>query len=111
VDADGNDLPGVRSTTIQAPLGTYTGWSRRRPGFAADEQCFVNGLFVPFARRQAQRLAAGDPRLSLEERYVDHAGYVAAVQKAASSLVTQRFLLPQDADRLVAEAEASDVLR
>jgi hypothetical protein len=86
---------------IQVPLGTCTGWSRRLPGFAGDEQCFVNGLFVPFARKQAQRFAADDPRLSLEERYVDHVGYVAAVQKTANSLITQRFLLPQDADRLV----------
>jgi hypothetical protein len=111
VDADGNDLAGVRSTMIQAPLGTYTGWSRRRPGFAADDQCFVNGLFVPFARTEAQRLAVGDPRLSLEERYGDHAGYVAAVRTAADSLVATRLLLPQDADRLIAEADASDVLR
>ena len=111
VDADGNDVAGVRSTAIQAPIGTYTGWNRRAPGFAADEQCTLNGLFIPFARTMVQRLAAGDPRLSLEERYGDHAGYVAAVQAAADRLVAEALLLPEDATRLVAEADASDVLR
>ena len=27
VDVDGNDIDGVRSTTLQAPLGTYMGWN------------------------------------------------------------------------------------
>ena len=45
------------------------------------------------------------------ERYRDHARYVAAVKAAAERLVRQRFLLPDDAARLVREAEASDVLR
>jgi hypothetical protein len=68
-------------------------------------------MFIPFRRTRAERLAAGDPRLSLEERYGDHAGYVAAVRAAAGALVSQGFLLPEDAARLVSEAEASDVLR
>jgi Alpha/beta hydrolase domain len=37
--------------------------------------------------------------------------YVAAVRATASTLVSQGFLLPEDAARLVSEAEASDVLR
>ena len=51
-----------------------------------------------------------DPRLSLEERYGDHAGYVAAVRKAAANAVAQNFLLQKDADALIA-AEASNVLK
>ncbi len=111
VDSDGNDVAGVRSTEIQAPLGTYTGWSRRRPGFAADEQCGLTGIYIPFARSQAGRTAAGDPRLSLEERYADHDGYVAAVRSAAQRLVSERLLLPIDGERLIQEAQDSDVLR
>jgi len=53
----------------------------------------------------------GDPRLSLEERYGTHENYVAKVKAAAQSLVQQRFLLQDDADRLVKEAEASGVLK
>jgi hypothetical protein len=109
VDADGNDLAGIRSTRIQAPVGTYTGWNvqSRYP----DQLCTLQGSFVPFARTRSERLAAGDPRLSLEERFGSHAGYVAAVRAAADRLVRQRFLLPDDAARLVQAADASDVLR
>jgi hypothetical protein len=111
VDGDGNDVAGIRSTTLQAPLGTYAGWNRRRPGFAADELCGATGLYIPFAQREAQREAAGDPRPSLEKRYGSHAGYVAAVRAAADRLVAQRLLLPEDATRLIREADASEILR
>ena len=37
---------------------------------------------VPFFIQKADRLTAGDPRLSLEERYGTHDGYVAAVRAA-----------------------------
>lgn len=104
VDADGNEVAGIRSTTIQAPLGTYTGWNLRRAGFAEDELCGIQGTFIPFAKTQTEREATGDPRPSLEERYGNHAGYVGAVQAAAGRLVAQRFLLPEDAERLIAEA-------
>ena len=66
---------------------------------------------MPFAATKAQRQAAGDPRLSLEERYGNHAGYVAAVKVAAEKGVAERFLLRADANQLVAQAAASDVLK
>lgn len=110
VDRDGNEIAGVPSTTRLAPLGTYTGWNLRRLGFAEDELCGLSGSFVPFAATRAERLAAGDPRPSLEERYRGHAGYVAAVGAAAERLVAERLLLPDDAARAIAAAEASDVL-
>ena len=110
VNADGNDLGGVRSATLQAPLGTYTGWNLGRADRWPNHLCSLQGSFIPFARTQAERLAVGDPRPSLEERYGSHAGYVAAVRAAAERLVNQRLLLPADAERLISEAEASDVL-
>ncbi len=55
-------------------------------------------------------MASGDPRPSLEERYASHDAYVAAVKTAAENAVKERFLLPEDADRLIAQAAASDVL-
>ena len=48
---------------------------------------------VPFAKTKAQRLANNDPRLSLEERYGTHKGYVAAVTKAADNAACQGYLL------------------
>jgi hypothetical protein len=111
VDTDGNEEGGVPSVLHQAPLGTYAGWNVARTGFAKGRNAGFSGGYIPFAKTEVERLKSGDPRPSLEERYRDHAGYVAAVKAAADRLVKQRFLLPDDAARLVREAEASDVLR
>jgi hypothetical protein len=71
----------------------------------------LSGSFVPFATTKAERLAAGDARKSLEERYKDHDGYVKDVEHAAKKLMQEGFLLEEDAERFVREAEASNVLR
>jgi len=111
VDADGNEVGGIPSPLHQAPLGTYVGWNVTRKGFFRGRSCGFAGGFIAFARTKAERIAAGDPRPSLEERYRDHAGYVSAVKAAVDRLLRQRFLLAEDADRLVRQAEQSDVLR
>jgi hypothetical protein len=113
VDADGNELGGVPVVLREAPLGTYLGWNITADGarpFHKDQICNYVGGMIPFARTKAERLAIGDPRPSLEERYGDHAGYVAAVLAAAANAVAQGFLLPADADALIAAAAASNVL-
>jgi len=113
VDADGNELGGVPVVLRDAPLGTYLGWNITAGGarpFHQGQICNYVGGMVPFAKTKAERLANGDPRLSLEERYADHAGYVAAVRAAAANAVKQGFLLQEDADALVAQADASAVL-
>jgi hypothetical protein len=111
VNADGNETSGIASPLHQAPLGTYLGWNVTRSGFYKGRGCGFAGGFIPFAKTKAERLAKGDPRLSLEERYQDHAGYVAAVKKAVDALLRQRFLLAEDASRLIQQAENSNVLR
>jgi len=111
VDADGNDVGGVPSVLRQAPLGTYTGWNIIASGFDKGKICLLNGSFIPFAKTKAERTASGDTRLSLEERYGNHSAYVDVVKAAAEKAVAERFLLREDADRLIAEATASDVLK
>ncbi|MBY0488607.1 MAG: hypothetical protein K2R93_02085 [Gemmatimonadaceae bacterium] len=111
VDADGNELGGVPLVLRDAPLGTYTGWNITASGFFAGQACSYAAGMIPFANTKAERLATGDPRLSLEERYGDHDGYVAAVRRAAERAVAMRFLTPVDAASLVEAAAASDVLR
>ncbi len=111
VDADGNETSGIASALHQAPLGTYLGWNVTRSGFYKGRVCGFSGGFIPFAKTKAEREASGDPRLSLEERYRDHAGYVAAIKAAIERLLQQKFLLPSDAERLIREAEAGNVLR
>ena len=59
----------------------------------------------------AERRANGDPRPSIEERYGSHDGYVAVVRKAADRAMSAGFLLKEDADRLIRQAEGSKVLR
>jgi hypothetical protein len=110
VDADGNDVGGVPSVLRQAPLGTYMGWNVITSGFDKGKICLLNGSFVPFAKTKAERTASGDPRRSLEERYRNHHAYVEVVRAAAEKAVAERFLLREDANRLIAEAAASDVL-
>lgn len=110
-DSDGNEIGGVPSVLHQAPLGTYLGWNVTTSGYLKGRACGFSGGMIPFARTKAEREALGDPRPSLEERYGTHENYVARVKAAAQRLVEQRFLAPEDADRLVREAEASGVLR
>jgi hypothetical protein len=110
-DADGNEVGGVASVWHQAPLGTYLGWNVTASGYLKGRGCGFAGGFLPFARTKAERTASGDPRASLEERYGSHEGYVAKVMEAARRLVAERFLLVEDAERIVHEAETSGVLR
>lgn len=110
VDADGNELGGVRSTNILAPIGTFTGWSLRKEGYGKGDLAGLNGMFIPFKTTKAERLATGDPRLSLEERYQTHQGYVEAVKKAAGVVVKQGFLSPEDAAEEITKAEKSNIL-
>jgi hypothetical protein len=109
VDADGNPIDGLRNTNVQAPLGTYTGWNVRKPGFSEGDSCDLTGGFIPFFKTKAERDAAGDPRLSLEERYPTHDDYVAKVTAAANDLVSKRLLLPEDAASIIAAANAAAV--
>jgi hypothetical protein len=111
VDADGNEVGGVPSPLHQAPLGSYLGWNVTRTGFYKGRGCGYTGGFIPFAKTRAERLASGDPRPSLEERYHDHAGYVGAVRTAVERLAREKFLLPDAAARLIREAEDGNVLR
>ena len=61
--------------------------------------------------KEQYRLANGDQRKSLQERYKDHAGYVKAVTKAARALAKDGMLLADDVQRYIDAAEASNLLR
>jgi hypothetical protein len=114
VDADGNEVSGVKSPLLMAPLGTYTGWNVISSGPFHGQMCQFGsplGGFIPFATTKAERLASGDPRLSLEERYQSHDGYVQALGAAARSVVKSGYLRQADADAMIKQAEESTVLR
>ena len=86
VDADGNEIGGVPVVLRDAPLGTYLGWNITAAGFHKGKICNYAGGMIPFAKTKAERLANEDPRPSLEERYDDHAGYVAAVKNSRGTM-------------------------
>src|SRR5262249_14994957 len=111
VDSDGNEVVGVASALHQVPLGTYTGWNTNASGFYKGRIRTNTGAFIPFAKTKSERVASGDPRPSLEERYGTHEKYVVQVRAAVQRQVRARYLLQDDADRLIAQAEASKVLR
>jgi hypothetical protein len=103
-DADGNDRGGVRLIELEVPLGTHTGWNERAPetGFAWADARF-DGSFLPFARTEAERRVAGDPRPSLESRYLTREDFIAKVRAAAAKEIAGGYLLPEDVERAVSE--------
>ena len=54
VDADGNEVAGIRTAEQRVPMATYTGWNFRGPAIGGTKQ-LVNllGTARPFARTRA----------------------------------------------------------
>lgn len=105
-DADGMAVAGIRMLPLAVPRASYTGWNPRAEGFGPGALFPLQGAVLPFAATPAARLAAGDPRPSIAERYADDAAYVAAVRGAAERMVADRLLLPEDAARALERAAA-----
>ncbi len=110
VDADGNEVAGVRTPHVEVPVATYTGWNYRPDGSAGMAQAGTLGSYLPFAADKNERSRAGDPRPSIRERYPTRASYVRAIAAACESLVRQGLLLEEDADRYVELAMRDRVL-
>jgi hypothetical protein len=111
-DSDGNDIAGVRLPDVTVPLATYTGWALRS-GPQANDGCEGSGQYVPFAATKADRLATGDPRPSVEERYPSYGQYYTGVIRALDGMVKDRLMLCEDAgdqqERLLAAGLANGV--
>lgn len=105
VDADGNEVAGIRLPDVAVPVGTHAGWNPRDPETGSSDQIVpMNGLTLFFARDARTRQQSGDPRPSIQERYTSEADYIAKVRVAAFALVHDRYLLEQDIDRAVEAA-------
>jgi hypothetical protein len=111
VDNIGNEIAGIRHPFVAAPTATLLGWNTRTREFGGPDLCDLLGSMIPLPKTKAEANASNDPRPSLEELYGDHAGYVARVAEAARKLEEDRLMLPEDVKRIIAEAEASDVLK
>ena len=99
VDADGNEIAGIRPLMGEMPLGTYTGWNVTSNGFYKGQACAFTGGFIPFAKTKAERVANHDPRPSLEERYPSFTAFYYQAAAVLNRLVAQRYMLPEDATR------------
>jgi hypothetical protein len=99
VDADGNEIAGVHPLLLQVPLGTYTGWNPISSGLLKGQECQLQAGTIPFAKTRAERIAKGDPRRSLEERYGNFSNYYSLAVQAANKAIADGLLLPEDADR------------
>ncbi|AUD07448.1 hypothetical protein CWM47_23745 [Spirosoma pollinicola] len=111
VDKDGNEIAGIRLPPVAVPIATTTGWALRRAEYGENDGCEGAGQNIPFKATKAERLLANDPRLSLQERYQTHEGYVDAVRKSVHMLIDQRFILDEDGQQYIKAAQASSVLR
>jgi hypothetical protein len=94
VDADGNEVAGIRLPDIAVPLAAYTGWNEYKPPYPKGELADRDGSYFAFA---ADKISA---------RYGNRAGYVAKVQAAVDALVKDRLLLKEDADRYLEKARS-----
>ncbi len=99
-DSDGNDIAGIRLPELTVPLATYTGWGLRS-GVWANDGCEASGQFIPFQATKAGRVAAGDPRPSVQERYHSFGEYRSKVIDAVDKLVRRRFLICDDTQGIV----------
>ena len=105
VDADGNDLGGIRMPDVAVPLGTATGWVFRPAAMGSPHDFhLLRGAWVPFAKTKSLREAANDPRPSLEERYASKDEYLAKVKPVLQKLINQHFLQPTDLEPQLKQA-------
>jgi hypothetical protein len=92
-DDMGNALGGIRTPSIDAPVGTYFGSSPCNPGRLG----FLAGLYVPFDAATQAKL------------YASHDDYVARVTTSADKAVSDGFMLQGDATQLINAAKASTI--
>ena len=113
VDADGNELAGIRLPLVSVPLATHLGWNRRHADIGGEGQTLstggasggtLRGSSIPFAATLSEREETGDPRLSIEERYASRQDFLEKIENAARELVAVGYLLEEDVELLVAQA-------
>jgi len=105
VDADGNDVGGVRLPELAVPLGTFTGWNISVPPLP--DLRYLAGLvgsFEPFSRSRRDRTR--DARPSIDERYSSRDDYLERVSDAIDHLIRQRFALSADRQAMLRRAAA-----
>jgi hypothetical protein len=105
VDADGNEVAGIRLPEQAVPLATLTGWQFRSERIGSPDLLLaMAGAYIPFPTTREERERTKDPRLSIEERYGTRDGYLAKVKESAHALARERYILQDDVDAIVQAA-------
>jgi len=103
VDADGNELGGIRMPELTVPLATYTGWNFRSAAIGEPGEILpVTGSFIPFSATRVDQERFQDPRKSIEERYPSRTAYLKLVEGAARKMAGERLVLDEDIPAIVA---------
>jgi hypothetical protein len=90
VDAELNEIGGIRLPDVACPLGFHTGWNPRSTAIgAADELATFAGFSVFFSRE------------AILARYHDEAGYMHEASQCIDDLIANGFVLPQDRDWMI----------
>ena len=86
VNADGNEISGIRMPRVTVPLAAYTGWNFRSPeiGFPNARTSFI-GSYLPFAQFP----------------YRDRNDYIGQYTLAALKLIDERFLAASELASIV----------
>jgi hypothetical protein len=104
--SDGNELGALLLPEVAVPLATYTGWNLRRAESGAEGMLVgLMGSYIPLPSTRDERHKSGDPRASLEERYGSFDGYRQQFAAECQRLAAERYLLSEDAQRLISERE------
>jgi hypothetical protein len=105
VDADGNELAGLKMPEISVPLATYTGWNLfNAQSGPTNLLSSMQGSYIPLPRTRADRERTKDPRPSIEERYQSREHYLGLVSAAAKDLAKRGYLLEEDVSTLLERA-------
>jgi hypothetical protein len=96
-DAYGNAQGGVRSVVLEAPTAVIMPVGENAPTDPKTGRCDMVGWQTPLTPAQLSAL------------YPDHAAYVKKVDASATRLVQSGWLLPEDAERLKADAKVAKV--
>jgi hypothetical protein len=105
VDADGNELAGIRLPEVAVPLDTYMGWNLRDDAHGAGGMLAgLHGSWLEFPNLSI----ANDPRPSIHERYPNREVYLSKYADAVLDLANQRYLLDEDAITMLREAAQRD---
>lgn len=94
LDAAGNALGGVRSPYVDAPIASMSGLNSA--AFSGNGLCFLFGTTNPL------------PETVIDSLYSNQADYIAAVTSATYEAVAKGAILEEDAELIIAAAEAAE---